>query len=76
MGIVLAIIVFIIFIVIAFFSISELGLIAFIAKMVRNNFFDTTRKFQINYQKHDPIDIKIKESRTEEEKAVIENKEV
>jgi len=67
--------VFIIFIVIAFFKISELGLIAFIAKMVRNNFFDTTKKFQINYEKHNPTEIKIKEAKSEEEKAVIENKE-
>jgi len=61
--------------VIAFFKISELGLIAFIAKMVRNNFFDTTKKFQINYEKHNPTEIKIKEAKSEEEKAVIENKE-
>jgi len=43
--------------------------------MVRNNFFDTTRKFQINYEKDDPTRIKIKEANSEEEKAVIENKE-
>jgi len=72
---VLAIVVVIIFIVIAFFSISELGLIAFIAKLVRNNFFDTTKKFQINYEKQDPTKIKIKEAKSEEGKAVIENKE-
>lgn len=75
LGVVLAIIVFIIFIVIAFFSMSELGLIAFIAKLVRNNFFDTTRKFQINYEKHNPTEIKIKEAKSKDEKAVIENKE-
>ncbi|PJA49002.1 MAG: hypothetical protein CO170_00880 [candidate division SR1 bacterium CG_4_9_14_3_um_filter_40_9] len=74
-GVILAIFVFIIFIVIAFFKISELGLIAFIAKMVRNNFFDTTKKFQINYEKRNPTEIKIKEAKSEEEKAVIENKE-
>jgi hypothetical protein len=43
--------------------------------MVRNNFFDTTKKFQINYEKHNPTEIKIKEVRSEEEKAVIESKE-
>jgi len=43
--------------------------------MVRNNFFDTTKKFQINYEKHNPTEIKIKEAKSEEEKAVIENKE-
>jgi len=43
--------------------------------MVRNNFFDTTKKFQINYEKRNPTEIKIKEAKSEEEKAVIENKE-
>lgn len=74
-GIAIAVVILIIFIIIAFFNISELGLIAFIAKMVRNNFFDTTKKFQINYEKHNPTEIKIKEVRSEEEKAVIESKE-
>lgn len=74
-GIVFAIIIIMIFIVIAFFNISELWLLAFIAKLVRNNFFDTTKKFQINYEKSDPTEIKIKEANSEEEKAVIENKE-
>ena len=43
--------------------------------MVRNNFFDTTKKFQINYEKRNPTEIKIKEAKSEEEKTVIENKE-
>ena len=52
-----------------------MGLLAFIAKLVRNNFFDTTKKYQINYEKDNAIDIKIKESKSKEEKAKIENKE-
>lgn len=74
-GILLAILVIAVFIIIAFFQISELGLVAFIAKLVRNHFFDTTKKFQINYEKQNPTEIKIKEARSEEEKAVIENKD-
>ncbi len=47
--------VLIIFIIIAFFKVSELWLVAFISKLIRNNFFDTTKKYQVNYIKIDPI---------------------
>lgn len=63
-----------IFIAIAFFKISELPLIPFIAKMIRNNFFDTKRKFQENYTRENPVDIAIKQSRAGEEKQIIERK--
>lgn len=75
LGAVLAIATMIIFIVIAFFKISDLGLLAFIAKKVRNNFFDTTKKFQINYEKDNATEIKIKEAKSTEGQAIIENKE-
>lgn len=74
-GIVLAICVLLIFIVIAFFKISELSLIPFIAKLIRNNFFDARRKFQVNYVRTDPIKLLIKKYKTEEEKQIIERKE-
>jgi hypothetical protein len=60
-GALFAIFVFIIFIVIAFFKISELTLIPFIAKLVRNNFFDTRKKFQVNYHRENPVEVLIKE---------------
>lgn len=63
-----------IFIVIAFFKISELSLVPFIAKMVRNNFFDTKKKFQENYTRESPVDVIIKESKAGEEKQIIERK--
>ena len=44
-----------------------MGLLAFLAKKIRNNFFDTTRKFQVNYDKHDPLQIAIKKSHTRED---------
>ncbi len=50
------------FIVIAFFKVSELPLLPFLAKMRRTRFLDTTKKFQNNTQKLDPMDIMIKES--------------
>ncbi|MFA7717930.1 MAG: hypothetical protein WC875_04405 [Candidatus Absconditabacterales bacterium] len=73
-GALFAIFVFIIFIVIAFFKISELTLIPFIAKLVRNNFFDTRKKFQVNYHRENPVEVLIKEGRATEEKQIIERK--
>ena len=64
-----------IFVVITFFKISELTLIPFLAKMIRNKFFDTNKKFQVNYEKNNPVEILIKESNTEIEKANIQHKE-
>lgn len=74
-GIFFAAIIFIIFVIIAFFKISELGLVAFIAKMIRNNFFDTTKKFQINYEKENKMEVILKEIKSHEEKKLIEQKE-
>jgi len=71
----LAIVVILFFVVIAFFKISELWLIAYIAKLVRNGFFDTKKKFQVNYDKTNPLNVLIQESKTEEEKQIIEHKE-
>ncbi|HMS90974.1 MAG TPA: hypothetical protein PKC87_02045 [Candidatus Absconditabacterales bacterium] len=73
-GIFLAILILIIFLVIAFFKVSELGLLAYLAKLIRNNFFDAKKKFQINYEKKSPLDIMIQESKTKEEKQIIEQK--
>ena len=73
-GIVLAIFIMLIFVAIAFFKISELSLVPFAAKMIRNNFFDTKKKFQENYTRESPVDILIKENKATEEKQVIEQK--
>lgn len=73
-GVLVALFILIIFAAIAFFKISELALVPFIAKMVRNNFFDTKKKFQENYTKESPVDILIKENKATEEKQVIEKK--
>lgn len=74
-GLLLAIIIIIVFIIIAFFKVSELWLLAYIAKLIRNNFFDTKKKFQVNYEKKNPFDVMIQESKTKEEKQIIEQKE-
>ncbi len=75
LGILVAILIIVIFIVLAFFKISELWLMAYIAKLVRNNFFDTKKKFQVNYDKKNPLDILVQEAKTKEEKQIIEQKE-
>ncbi len=74
LGVLLAIFVFLIFVIIAFFRISELSLVPFLAKLLRNNFFDTKKKFQENYDKENPLDILIKEGRATDEKQIIERK--
>ena len=73
-GFVLALFIALIFITIAFFKISELSLIPFLAKLIRNNFFDTKKKFQENYTRENPVDVMIKENKATEEKQVIEQK--
>lgn len=55
------------FVVIAFFNVSELGLMAFIAKLVRTNMLDTPRKFQDDYERIDPVDIALKKSRADDD---------
>lgn len=52
---------------IAFFEVSEMGLIEFLAKMLRTHFFDTTTKFQVNVEKPDKIDLLIREIHSEEQ---------
>jgi len=61
--------------VIAFFNVSELNLLAFIAKKIKDNFLDVPKKFQMNYNKLDPTEIIIAKSRQEKWKQRIEIKE-
>lgn len=72
---VLGVIVFIIFLIIAFFQISELSLLAFIAKKIKDNFLDVQKKFQVNYVRHNPTEITIAKSKQEKWKQRIEIKE-
>jgi len=63
-------------IVIAFFSISELSLIPFIAKLLRTYFFDYPVKKYSTYktQSYDPLYINIAKLKTEKEWTKIEEK--
>jgi hypothetical protein len=73
-GIIFAIPIFLIFVVIAFFEVSELPLIPFIAKLMKTYFFDATKKFQVNYEKPDRMQVLIKEAASQEKTQVIEYK--
>ena len=72
---VLAIIIFLIFLVIAFFNVSELNLVAFIAKKIKDNFLDVSKRFQMNYTRIDPTEVIIAKSKQEKWKQKIEIKE-
>ena len=75
LGLVLGIIIFLIFVFIAFFNISELNLLAFIAKKIKDCFLDVSKKFQVNYVKYDPTEIIIEKSKQEKWKQRIEIKQ-
>lgn len=74
-GLLFAIIIFIIFLIIAFFQISELSLLAFIAKKIKDLFLDVSKKFQVNYIRHNPTEVTIAKSKQEKGKQRIEIKE-
>ena len=72
---VVAVIILAIFLIIAFFNVSELNLVAFIAKKVKDIFFDVQKKFQVNYSKNNPTEIIIEKSKQKKWKKRIEIKE-
>ena len=74
LGIVLAVLILMFFIFITFFKVSELNLMAFIAKKVKDVFLDTTQKYQTNMKKYSPTDILIAKSHQKETKQKIEIK--
>ena len=55
--------------------ISELNLIAFIAKKIKDWFLDVAKKFQVNYVKDNPTEIIIAKSKQWKWKQRIEIKE-
>ena len=52
---------------IAFFEVSEMGLLEFLAKMARTHFFDTTTKYQVNSPQIDKTDLLIKQNHSDEQ---------
>ncbi len=75
MWVIFAIPVLLLFLMIAFFKVSEMSLIEYVAKIFRNKFFDTTKKFQVNFEKFDQTVILAKESKWDWSKKKIEYKE-
>lgn len=69
------VIVFLIFCIIAFFNISEMSLLQFIMKLIKDSFLDVSKKFQINYTKDNPTELVIAKSKQEKWKQRIEIKE-
>ena len=70
-----ALLIFWIFIFIAFFKQSELNLLAFIAKKIKDSFLDVPKRFQVNYTKINPVETVIAKSKQEKWKQRIEIKE-
>ncbi len=73
--VIFAVIIFWIFAFIAFFKYSELNLLAFIAKKIKDSFLDVPKKFQMNYPRIDPTEVTISKSKQEKWKKRIEIKE-
>lgn len=63
-------------VIIAFFKISEMSLHEFIAKLIRTHFLDTTKKFQINYSRPDPVAIALAKARKTDHDAIISQKDL
>lgn len=64
-----------IFAIIAFFKVSELSLVPFLCKFVRNRFFDTMKKFQCNFPKINGLTLFLLKSQEKEKKEEIKYKE-
>lgn len=73
--VIFAVIIFWIFAFIAFFKESELNLLAFIAKKIKDWFLDVPKKFQVNYTKTNPTELTIAKAKQEKWKQRIEIKE-
>jgi len=67
-------IIFLIFAVIAFFNISELNIVAFFAKIIQNNIFDSKEKFQTMNEKPNKTELTIKRNKSEDAKQKIDIK--
>lgn len=73
---ILALPIVILFGVVAFFNISELPLIPFIAKLIRTYFIDEPVKYQLNYKKIDKTDIMVKLVKNSENAYIVESKDL
>ena len=71
-----AVIILILDLFVTFFKVSEMNIIQLLAKKIRENFFDVTKKYQSNAEKMDPIEISLKKWAIQETKQqVVEQKQ-
>ena len=68
--------VFLLFVLIAFFKYSELRIHEFIAKMIRTHFLDTTKKYQLNRNRPDPVSLALAMARKTDHDVLIEQKDL
>jgi len=68
--------IFIIFVIIAFFRYSELRIHEFLAKMIRTNMLDTTKKYQLNRSRPDPVALALSRARKTEHDTLIQQKDL
>ncbi len=73
-AIIMALPILLIFIFIAFFKVSELSLIPFVAKYIRTYFLDSAEKFQVNFAKDSEVDLIIKKQKWKEKKQTADKK--
>lgn len=74
---VMAVIIVVIVLFVTFFKVSEMNVIQFTAKKIKENFFDVTKKFQSNSEKLDWIEVALKEWEIKDQQAktqVVEQK--
>lgn len=74
MGAIVAVFVVLIFVVIAFFKISEMNLLEFIVKFIKSHFIDTAEKYQTNYNRPSLLEISFAKNKAQEGKVKIEYK--
>ena len=74
-GIIASLFVILVFVIIAFFKLSEMWLLECGAKFLRKYFFDTTKKFQTNFLGYADIDISLAKLSSNESQRIMENKE-
>ncbi len=74
LGVIVAILILMVFAFVTFFRVSEMNLVEFISKKIKDIFLDTTQKYQTNTKKFHPTDILIAKSRQRQTKQKIEIK--
>lgn len=71
-----AIPIFLVTVIIAFFRYSEMGIVEFVAKQIRTHFLDVTKKYQMNYTRTDPVSVALAKARKTDHDVVISQKDL